>query len=164
MVDRLFIGALGHRHSGKSLTWNTLFGATVRTGSNKRRLKLRSGECVEVFLISGSNEERNQYAGDVLADQSVRIILCSVQYVKHASLTLDYIEDQDFCTYVQWLNPGYDDLDCQHADYVGLASRLLHMGATVAIRNGKVDATSRVNELREIIYGWASFRGLVVPC
>jgi hypothetical protein len=27
---------------------------------------LRSGECVEAFLISGSNEERNQYAGDVL--------------------------------------------------------------------------------------------------
>lgn len=164
MVDRLFVGVLGHRNSGKSFTWNTLFGGTVRTGSNARRLELRPGECVEVFLISGSNEERDQYAGDVLDNQSARIILCSVQYVRHASLTLDYIEEQDFWIYVQWLNPGRNDPDCQHADYVGLASRLLHMGATVAIRNGKEDATSRVKELREIIYGWASFRGLVFPC
>jgi UDP-N-acetylmuramyl tripeptide synthase len=91
-VDRLFIGVLGHRNSGKSYTWNTLFGGAVRTGSNARRLELRSGEFVAVFLISGSNEERDQYAGDVLGNQSARITLCSVQYVKRASLTLDYIE------------------------------------------------------------------------
>ena len=87
MPDRLFVGVLGHRKSGKSTTWNSLFGRTVHTGSNSRQLELRPNECVEVFLISGSNEERDQYAGDVLKNQDARIILCSIQYVGHASST-----------------------------------------------------------------------------
>jgi hypothetical protein len=91
MTDRLFVTVLGHRKSGKSTTWNTLFGRTVHTGKQSRMLELLPGECVEVFLISGSNEEREQYAGDVLEDQAARIILCSVQYVETASATIEYI-------------------------------------------------------------------------
>lgn len=32
MTVRLFVGVLGHQNSGKTTTWNTLFGATVRAG------------------------------------------------------------------------------------------------------------------------------------
>ncbi len=162
MVDRLFVGVLGNRQSGKSTSWNTLFGRTVYTGSNSRQLELRVNESVEVFLISGSNEERQQYAADVLEKQEARIILCSIQYVDKASKTIDYVIEQDFWTYIQWLNPGYSDADMQYWDHLGLASRLLSIGATLAIRSGKNDPTGRVRELREFIYGWASFRGLIV--
>src|SRR3954471_23847398 len=110
MADRLFVGVVGHRKSGKSTTWNTLFGRTVNTGKQSRMLELLPGECVEVFLISGSNEERDQYAGDVLENQRARIILCSVQYVESASATIEYITEQDFWLYAQWLNPGYNDM------------------------------------------------------
>jgi septin family protein len=69
--DRLFVGILGNRNSGKSTTWNTLFNSTVRTGKNSRTLALYGGECVEVFLISGSPEERQLYAGDILEEQDL---------------------------------------------------------------------------------------------
>ena len=164
MPDRLFVGVLGNRNSGKSTTWNSLFGTPVRTGSNARMLELRRGECVEVFLISGSPEERDIYAGDVLRSQTARIILCSMQYVAHVIDTIDYVENEEFWSYVQWLNPGYSDEDVALADSMGIANRLLYMGATLAIRSGKVDPSSRVKELREFIYGWASFRELIVAC
>ena len=43
MTDRLFVGVLGHQKSGKSTTWNTLFGATVRTGHFPQTLILYGG-------------------------------------------------------------------------------------------------------------------------
>ena len=164
MADRLFVGILGHRKSGKSTTWNTLFGRTVHTGANSRHLELRPNECVEVFLISGSNEERDQYAGDVLADQRARIILCSIQYVRHASDTIDYIDDKRFWSYIQWLNPGFNDENRQYSDYLGIGNRVLAMGSALAVRSGKEDPTSRVQEIREFIYGWALYRNLIVNC
>lgn len=163
MKDRLFVGVLGHRHAGKSYTWNTLFGRTVRTGKHSRMLKFSSNECVEVFLISGSNEERDVYASDVLTNKTARIVLCSMQYVESVSDTIKYVFDEEFWVFVQWLNPGRCDRG-NYPDYLGLASRLMFSGATVAVRSGRGSAVSRVREFREFIYGWASFRGLVVAC
>jgi len=77
--DRLLVGVLGNRNSGKSHTWNTLFGRTVRRGQQPRCLELRSGKGVEVFVVSGSFEEREEYAGDILKNQDCRIVLCSMQ-------------------------------------------------------------------------------------
>ena len=166
MADRLFVSVLGHRNSGKSRTWNDLFGATVHTGKYPRMLELQRGECVEVFLISGSNEERQQYAGDVLDGQQARIILCSMQYTDAVFDTIKYVEDNDFWIYVHWLNPGYSEPDRQYSDYLGMANRLIfNSEATLAVRSGKSDPpTSRVRELKEFIYGWAKFRNLIVPC
>jgi hypothetical protein len=166
VADRLFVGVLGHRNSGKSRTWNDLFGATVHTGKLPRMLELRPDECVEVFLISGSNEERYQYAGDVLGGQNARIALCSMQYTDAVVDTIRYVEDEGFWIYVQWLKPGYNDLDQHHSDYLGIANRLLfNSEATLAVRSGKDDPpTSRVREIKEFIYGWAKFRNLIVPC
>lgn len=129
-------------------------------------LELRPGECVEVFLISGSNEERNQYADDVLNGKHARMVLCSMQYTDAVLDTIKYVEDEDFWIYVQWLNPGYSDLDQQYSDYLGIANRFLfNSEATLAVRSGKSDPpTSRVRELKEFIYGWAKFRNLIVSC
>jgi hypothetical protein len=71
MTERLFVGVLGNRNSGKSTTWNTLFGVAVRTGQYPRTLILCGGECVEVFVISGSPEERRLYAADIIKKQTV---------------------------------------------------------------------------------------------
>jgi GTPase Era involved in 16S rRNA processing len=37
-MPNLVVAVLGHRNTGKSTTWNTLFGATVKTGKHERRL------------------------------------------------------------------------------------------------------------------------------
>ncbi|WP_316219395.1 hypothetical protein [Bradyrhizobium sp. SZCCHNR2026] len=161
--DRLFVGVLGNRNSGKSSTWNDIFGATVRRGKYSRLLELRTGECVEVYLVSGSFEERNEYAGDVLDDQAAKIILCSMQYTEDVGKTIDYITKSSFDIFIQWLNPGYNDTD-QYFDRLGLVNLLLAKSASLSMRNGKLATTDRVAEIREFIYGWAQFRNLIVPC
>jgi len=61
MKNNLVIVIMGNRKSGKSTTWNTLFGRQVRTG--KKKLYLTNYDYVEVFLVSGSPEEREKYVG-----------------------------------------------------------------------------------------------------
>ena len=163
MNSRLLIGLLGNRDSGKSHTWNELFGRTVRRGKYPRKLELLPGECVEVFLVSGSFEERGEYAGDVLGSQDCRIVLCSLQYTEEVRETLNYLVDHDFHLYIQWLNPGFHD-DEQMEDDLNIVNEILLESSTFAIRDGKADARDRVREIREFIYGWAKSRDLVVSC
>ena len=160
MNSRLLIGLLGNRNSGKSHTWNDLFGQTVRTGKRSRQLELLPGEYVEVFLVSGSFEERGEYAGDILGSQNCRIVLCSLQYTDKVRETLSYLVDQDFHLYIQWLNPGYTDAD-QMDDHLGIVNEILQDTSTLTIRDGKVDVHDRVCEIREFIYGWARYRDLI---
>jgi hypothetical protein len=164
MPDRLLIGVLGNRNSGKSHTWNALFGRVVRRGRQPHRLELRAGECVDAFLISGSFEERREYAGDILENEDCRIVLCSMQYAEAVRQTLDYLNQNDFFLFIQWLNPGYTDSREVGWDRLGLISRILSQPSVVSIRSGQVDATPRVQELREFIYGWARFRDLIFNC
>ena len=163
MNSRLLIGLLGNRNSGKSNTWNELFGQTVRTGKYPRRLELLSGECVEVFLVSGSFEDRDKYAGDVLGCQDCRIVLCSLQYTDKVRETLNYLVDQDFHLYIQWLNPGYHDAD-RMDDRLKIVKEILLETSTLTIRDGRVDAHDRVREIREFICGWARYRDLFFSC
>ena len=163
MNSRLLIGLLGNRDSGKSHTWNELFGRTVRRGTYPRQLVLLPGECVEVFLVSGSFEERGEYAGDVLESQDCRIVLCSLQYTEEVRETLSYLVDHDFHLYIQWLNPGFHDPE-QMEDELNIVNEILLESSTFAIRDGRADAGDRVREIREFIYGWAKSRDLILPC
>jgi hypothetical protein len=126
-------------------------------------LELRPGECVEAFLISGSPEERGEYAGDILDNQDCRIVLCSMQYVESVRDTLNYVIDEGFQLYVQWLNPGYRDPG-EVWDRLGLVNFILSQPSEFSIRSGQVAADARVRELREKIYGWARFRNLIFEC
>jgi hypothetical protein len=165
MADRLFVAVIGGRRAGKSTTWNALFGHTVRTSGEPRRLDLNAGLSAEVFLISGSNEERHQYAADVLANVECRIILCSVQYIEGAfENTWSHVFDEGFQIYAQWLNPGHDG--AEQWDGLGLVNILLQHDALVSIRDGREGAfrlSYRVEEIRQYIHGWASARGLTFP-
>jgi hypothetical protein len=163
MPDRLLIGVLGNRNSGKSTTWNTLFRATVRRGQHPRLLTLRPDECAEVFLVSGSFEERKEYAGDILANQDCRIVLCSLQYTTEVQRTFTYLIENNFFIFLQWLNPGYNDAG-ETWDRLGLVNQILSVSSVVSIRNGKADPVARVQEIGEFIYGWAKYRNLIIPC
>ena len=163
MADRLLVGVLGNRHSGKSRTWNTLFGRTVRRGKSPHHLELRPGECVEAFLVSGSFEERGEYAGNILKNQDCRIVLCSMQYIDGVHDTLEYLIKNGFLLYIQWLNPGYHDAGGTW-DRMGLVNQILSVPSMLSIRNGKVNESSRVQEIREFIYGWARYRDLIFQC
>jgi hypothetical protein len=164
MADRLFVAVIGGRNAGKSTTWNHLFGHEVRTGKEPRRLWLdEEGHSTEVFLISGSNEERKKYAAEVLEDVDCRIVLCSVQYVEEAfDSTWNHIIAEKFAIYAQWLNPGHDDKE--QWDRLGLTNILLQHNALISIRDGRAGTDRlnfRVEEIRQFIDGWASARGLV---
>lgn len=162
MADRLFVAVIGGRNAGKSTTWNCLFGRDVRTGKEPRLLDLKNGLSTKVFLISGSNEERHQYAADVLEDVNCRIILCSVQYTEGSfESTWNHVFEEGFSIYAQWLNPGFDGREW--FDRWGLMNILLYRHAVVSIRDGRVDLTdplNRVEEIRQYIHGWAAARDL----
>jgi hypothetical protein len=121
---------------------------------------LTEKECVEVFLISGSFEERKEYAGDVLKNQNASIVLCSMQYTEEVNSTIEYVVQTGFDIYVQWLNPGYTDAR-DYFDRLGLVNLLLSKKAVVSMRDGQIDPRSRVQEIKEFIYGWASYRQLL---
>jgi hypothetical protein len=183
--DRLFVAVVGARNSGKSTTWNTLFGRQVNTGKKPRRLDLLPPErtivslvdksvspqpavgrslpsrpYLDVFLVSGSNEEKKRYAQKVLEDVDCSIVLCSVQYNAEAfERTWNFVFEQGFQVYVQWLNPGYRADESY--DHLGLVNHLLSKRALVSMRDGRENLSERTEEIRQFIYGWAAARGLV---
>lgn len=160
MRQNLVVAVLGNRKSGKSHTWNTLFGAVVRTGSQTRRLKLTSTHDVEVFLVSGSPEERNQYVGEIIGNNTPRIVLCSMQYRQEVAQTIQYFVQYDYFLFVHWINPGFSDAG-QVRDSLGLIPTVLAEESLLGLRDGRADANDRVQEMREFIFGWASSRDLV---
>lgn len=161
-MDRLLISVLGNEDSGKSFTWNALFGATVKTGKKERRLYLSRNEYVKVFLVSGSPEERERYVGELIAVHNPRIVFCSTQYCEEVKATFNYFLERDYFLFVHWLNPGYSDSDKPYFDYLGLVNWLLSKQSLTGIRSGNVDARARVEEIREYIYGWAKARNLLI--
>ena len=141
--SQLLVGVLWLRNSGKSHTWNTLFGRTVRTG--KHDLYFSPNEYVKTYLISGSPEERKKAVKDILLNgQNRRIILCSMQYVDGVEETLDYFAGNHFFTYLQWLNPARGRYDVKSFDALGLTSRILSARSLLSMRSGHKDAASRV--------------------
>lgn len=163
MKQNLVVGVLGHRNSGKSSTWYELFEESVKTGKYIRRLYLTETEYIEVFLIGGSSEERGLHIGEIVGNQSPRIVLCSMQYGPAVSTTIDFFQERDYSFYIQWLNPGFHDQgEMGYFDYLGLMHRLLSLDSIVSIRNAKTNITSRVAEISEYLYSWAKFRNLLL--
>lgn len=158
-MERLLVAVVGNRNSGKSTTWNALFGRTVHTGKYERELDLGDGIIVKVFLVSGSPEERETYVGQIV-NGDPRIVLCSLQYREDVFESLRYFTDRGFLTVVHWLNPGYRD-GAPQSDRLALVQRVLETESMIGVRDGTIDATDRVEELRDYIRGWAMSRNLV---
>jgi hypothetical protein len=160
MNDNLCVAVLGHRNSGKSLTWNTLFRERVRTGRRMRRLFLTETQYVEVFLVSGSSEERHLYVGDIIGDIAPRIVLCSMQYHPDVRQTIQYFRQHDYFLYLHWLNPGYSDRGATE-DTLDLVPIISGERGEVHVRDGQIDPTARVQEMRKYLLEWASSRSLL---
>lgn len=160
MNHNLCVGVLGNRNSGKSLTWNTLFGEKVRTGRRMRRLFLTATQYVDVFLVSGSSEERHLYVGDIIGELAPRIVLCSMQYHPDVTQTIQYFRNHDYFLHVHWLNPGYNDRGAT-ADTLELVPTISGERGEVHQRDGQIDPTARVQEMREYLFQWASSRSLL---
>jgi hypothetical protein len=162
-MKRLLVSVIGKRNSGKSSTWNSLFGRTVKTGTKLKRLYLNETEYVNVFLVSGSPEERETYVGELITVNNPAIVLCSMQYRKDVAQTIDYFKDKNYQIYSHWLNPGFNDENDQpQFDTLGIFNYLIGLDSSIGIRNGKIDLNNRVQEIREYIYGWAKFRNLIL--
>ncbi len=159
-MNRLAVCVLGHRNAGKTFTWKTLFGKSVKTGGAERPLDLGDGEVVDVFLVSGSSEERVLPIGSILGRKRPSIVLCSIQYVEAGFDTLNFFANEGYERYVQWLNPGRTDPGA-YPDNLGLVQSLLWGDTLIGVRDGKVAANRRVRELREHIRGWAKGRKLI---
>jgi hypothetical protein len=157
-MAKLAVIVLGNRKAGKSTTWNTLFGRRVKTGSETRSLLLSDGRSAPVFLISGSPEERRRYVGNIV-DAGTPIVLCSLQYTERARESFKFFADNGYSLFVQWLNPGRHDQGAV-PDRLGFGDFLLHLGATLSVRDGRKNPRSRVNELRDFVTGWTIRRRL----
>lgn len=167
MADKLLIAVLGNRNSGKSTTWNKLFeyndkGETVRTGVCLRYLYLSKAQWVnDVFLISGSPEERGIPIEKIIPKKlSPTIVLCSIQHVEEMKSTFGYFFNRGYDVFVQWLNPGHSD-EGVIIDKLNIVDWLIGKGAILAKRNGKRPIDDRVEEIRQQILGWATYRDLV---
>ncbi len=160
MKDKLAVIVLGERNSGKSLTWNRLFGSTQKTGTRTRDFDLSDNEYVELFLISGSPQERGKTIDQIIGRKSPRLLLCSLQYVDGVKDSIDRLLKRGYSLHVQWLNPGYS-ADGSVPDHLGLLPYLLYRNATVAIRDGKKNPRSRVQEIFDLIFGWVQSRNLI---
>jgi hypothetical protein len=159
-MPHLVVAVLGHRHTGKSTTWNALFGATVRTGKYERRLYLNKSQYVNVFLVSGSPEEREEYVGEIITAERPSIVLCSTQYIAGVQKTYEYFFRNGYQPFVQWLNPGHGDPG-KYPDSIALLPYLLDSGATVQTRDGNIDPAARVREIVQHVLGWATYHDLV---
>lgn len=162
MNEKLIIGVLGARNSGKTFTWNSLFGRTVKTGKKLRKLFLNNIEFVDVFLVNGSPAERHKYVGDIITVDEPKIILCSLQYTKEVLETIDYFIRHGYYLYIHWLNPGYkEEVEPPLFYSIGIINRLLASNSIVGVRNAQENTQERIQELRDFIYGWAKSRNQI---
>jgi hypothetical protein len=160
MNDNLCVAVLGHCHSGKTMTWDTLFGRRVRTGRRMRRLFLTATQYVEVFLVNGSFEERHLDIDRIIGDIASRIVLCSMQYHPKVTRTIQYFRQHEYFLYVHWLNPGYRDRGATE-DTLDLVPTIFGERGEVHVRDGQIDPTARVQEMRDYLFQWASSRSLL---
>lgn len=159
---KLLIGILGNASSGKTHTWNTLFGREVRTGKNLRRLYFNDTEYVNVFLLSRSPGKRRQNVGNIIGKERPDIVLSSLQYQHSLLDTLKFFRQNDYAMYIQWLNPGYEDANERPLFYdLEMINRILSDSAFLSVRNGKKEAEPRAEDILDFLYGWAGRRGLI---
>ena len=171
MTERLLVAVLGHPNAGKSKTWVELFRTpTVRTSprGHERELKVFQEECVSVLLINGSPKERGIDVSNIINPGNIanfeppRIVLCSMQYPHDIKgTTLQYFINHGYYLFIQWLNPGYEDSHKYEDNFKCIPDILDRDKSLLSIRDGKTNLTSRVNEIRDFIRGWANTKGLI---
>ena len=151
MERKLLIGVLGNEGSGKSTTWKHLFGHTVHTGKNVRKLDI-NGVKIPVFLINESPLERKTKLEYIMPDKNPEIVVSSFLYHKDVKSNFEYFASRGYDIFVQWLNPGFSDDNDKALFYNdGIVNFLLSLGATVSVKSGKELPVYRVGEIKNYI-------------
>lgn len=154
MERKLLVGVLGNPGSGKSKTWDDLFGHKVHTGKKMRTLEL-NGVKIPVFLINESPLERRTKLEYILPENDPKIVISSFLYHKDVKSNFDFFVKHGYEIYVQWLNPGFSDVNDKALFYSdGIINYLMACGATVSVKNGKLMPELRVEELKNFVYAW----------
>lgn len=162
MKSKLLIGILGKSKSGKSHTWDILFGHAVKTGKYPRRLFFNETEYTNIFLLSRSPQERKLEVASIIKNDTTPVVLCSMQYQKGVKQTIDYFYKKNFYLYIQCLDPGFMDGHDKPLFYdTTVINQLFENESLISIRNGKLPAKERVEEIKDFIYGWAKTRNLI---
>ncbi|MBI1289200.1 MAG: hypothetical protein GC178_16660 [Flavobacteriales bacterium] len=165
--QKLAIIVLGKPNSGKSTTWYSLFGRTIRTGW--KRLDI-DGEEIEGFVKNSSFEEMGQeismdvfvrnasfeeYGDEVetyFNDGLPNVVFCSVQYIEKGVRTIEWFKNQGYFLYIQWLNPGYR-LQIEYDDFLRMQERFEAYGRFQKV-SGKESGVERVRDIRTFLASW----------
>ncbi|MGA2782570.1 MAG: hypothetical protein ABSF13_11735 [Smithella sp.] len=180
-LDNLVVVILGGRNLGKSHTWNTMFGRTVKTGRRLKQLNI-GGKRVDIFLVSGSPEERGIYIGDIVINiflvsgsseerglyvdklitvKNPRIVFCSIQDIPAAEQTFKYFSDRSYFMLIHWLNPGYKQNKKTDEVVKQLLNKLPQYSYILVEKDGNSDPEERVEEMKDFIYSWAKRKNLI---
>ncbi|MCK9255646.1 MAG: hypothetical protein GX793_02620 [Bacteroidales bacterium] len=154
MERKLVIAILGNQGSGKTTTWETLFGRKVHTGKNLRNIEIQ-GIKIPVFLINESALERKTKLEYILPEKDPEIVISSFLYHKEVIKNFDYFIKRNYNIYVQWLNPGYNDSNDKALFYNdGIINYLLGHGAVVSVKNAKNNPKYRVEEIKNYLLSY----------
>lgn len=158
-MSKLAVIVLGNRDSGKSYTWNSLFNRKVRSGY--KWLNIFDEHCIELFLISGSPQERGKTIEEILKGDKPDILLSSIQYCFESFNSFDYLINSDYKIYCYWLNPGYEDKCDLKFDNHGVINFLLSKNATITITDANSLVQPRIEEIKRVILSWALSKGMI---
>ena len=169
-MDRLLVTVIGESGSGKSETIRKLFdGVNRRSITYPCELNLCNGEKVCIWVTNGSPQEKNKKIECILNEESLpRIVFCSIQYRldgwNNMFDTLNFFRERGYFIYAHILSPGYSNReDYSLPNLRETVMRIFEMNSLVGIRNGRICAISRSEEIRDFIAGWAKRRGLTRP-
>jgi hypothetical protein len=125
-----------------------------------RPLTVAPGAETDVFLLSGSPQERKQGVDEILKGQRPAIVLCSIQYTPDGLDTIQFFHQHGYSLFIHWLNPGRSDPGLA-PDTLSLVKTALATQSMIGVRDGRAPVGSRVEEIRQFIHGWADARGLL---
>jgi hypothetical protein len=156
----LVIVVFGVQNAGKTQTWRRLVPGVSRFFTSTAHFAaVDEDQGVMVHVINSSAEEdpRNIFR---LIPADAEIVCCSVQNHRNGWNTLGRFLELGYDMYVQWITPPYAGREI--GDAYGIVAELDAHGIEYDQRDGMVDSTARVNEIRHRIGVWAGQHELLV--
>lgn len=166
---KLFVVVLGEQNSGKSFTWETLFGRKIQKG--KKFLNLNDDLQAKVYIFVSSPQEnlwtKERFLKEFkIANSVANIILCSLQThltgnmnkrnVVTAREVLEIANRNEYDIFMQWLNPGRRSGIDNQRDVERQIITLTEIDSVIGMKkeDARNQAEIRAEKLKVIILGW----------
>ena len=166
---KLFVVVLGEPKSGKSSTWETLFGRRIQKGIKILSLNKYIQTTVYIFISSPQEnywtKERFQKEFKI-ADSKSNIILCSLQTTLTGNMNrrnivtkedvLEIASKNGYDIFIQWLNPGRKTGEDKHENVEHQIIRLTKNSSVIGMtkENARNQKEIRAEKIRTIVLGW----------